>query len=226
MATGGAFALAAGSAHADADAFAAAFDSTGLVTGDETQLPMDSPVSVCGDTVNAEGLLNPAAGNTCANEDEARGSHKPGTPRAGGGADGGATAFAGMIDSSGAFSGDGIKLPVDSPAKVSGDAVSIVIIGDPASGHDSGGKPPEEAVTPPKPAKPAKPAEPAKPAAPPESEEPAAPMPVEEAPAPADAPSLAATGAGNLVGMGLPAAGLVLAGTLLYRRSRSSAARA
>lgn len=223
MATSGALALAAGTARADADAFAAAFDSVGMVTGDEMQLPMDSPVSVCGDTVNAEGLLNPEAGSTCEEGDEARGAHgeESGTSRASdrdGGHGGGTTALAGVIGSPGAVSDDGIRLPVDLPVKVSGNAVSIVAFdeSDFDDSGESGGKPPAQDVTPSKPAAPA----------PPAGDEPAAPMPVEEAPAPAQTPTLAVTGAGDLAGMGLPAAGLVLAGALLYRRSRSSAARA
>ncbi|MCQ0022286.1 chaplin [Streptomyces somaliensis DSM 40738] len=229
MATSGALALAAGTARADADAFAAAFDSVGTVTGDEMQLPMDSPVSVCGDTVNAEGLLNPEAGSTCEDREETRASHGDGSGTSRdsddesdresdreGGHDGGATALAGVIGSPGGLSDDGVRLPVDLPVKVSGDAVSIVAFdeSDFDDSGESGGKPPAQDVTPPEQA------------APPAGDEPAAPVPAEEAPAPEQAPTLAVTGAGDLAGMGLPAAGLVLAGALLYRRSRSSAARA
>ncbi|WP_217551947.1 chaplin [Streptomyces sp. GbtcB6] len=41
--------------------------SPGVISGNGVQLPVDVPVSVCGNTVNVVGLLNPAAGNTCVN---------------------------------------------------------------------------------------------------------------------------------------------------------------
>ncbi|MCP9946231.1 chaplin [Streptomyces somaliensis] len=169
MATSGALALAAGTARADTDAFAAAFDSVGTVTGDEMQLPMDSPVSVCGDTVNAEGLLDPEAGSTCEDREETRASHGDGSGTSRdsddesdresdreGGHDGGATALAGVIGSPGGLSDDGVRLPVDLPVKVSGDAVSIVAFdeSDFDDSGESGGKPPAQDVTPPEQAAP------------------------------------------------------------------------
>ncbi len=84
MATGGALALAASSAQADADASGVAADSPGAVSGNTVQLPVHVPVNACGNTVNVVGLLNPAAGNTCVNQggqghrDEAPGGHGPG----------------------------------------------------------------------------------------------------------------------------------------------------
>ncbi|WP_411573733.1 chaplin [Streptomyces fradiae] len=246
MATSGALALAAGSAQADAGASGAAVGSPGVISGNTVQLPVHVPVNVCGNTVNVVGLLNPAFGNACANKGGgAQGSHKdkPGTPHgsgqggsghggsgheaggSGSGNGGGATADGAAVGSPGVISGNGVQLPVDLPANVSGNSVDVVGIGNPVFGNSSvngGGEPPAQ-VTPPKPAEPTTPPksqEPAKPAAP------AAPKPTEEAPAPAHAPSLAVTGSGDLVGIGLPAAALVLAGALLYRRSRPSAARA
>ncbi|MET9827413.1 chaplin, partial [Streptomyces sp. NPDC006349] len=44
--------------------------SPGLISGNTVQLPVDVPVNVCGNTVNVAGLLNPAAGNSCANTGE------------------------------------------------------------------------------------------------------------------------------------------------------------
>ncbi|MCP9959394.1 chaplin family protein [Streptomyces sudanensis] len=216
MITSGALALAAGSAQADTDPFAAAFDSVGTVAGDEALSSADGPAGVCGGTVDAEGLLGPAAGGICEGEDEKHVSHGEGTATTTlRGAErhvgqGGATALAAVIGSSGATSDGGVPLPADLPVKVVGDAVSIVAVEEPA--FDDSDEPSAQDVAPPKPA------------TPPTSDEPAAPAPMEEAPA--QAPSLAATGAGDLAGMGLPAAGLVLAGALLYRRSRSAAARA
>ncbi|MDT9681438.1 chaplin family protein [Streptomyces sp. TRM76323] len=208
MATGGMLALAAGSAQADADVFDSAFDPAGLVSGDETR-SAHSPAGACGDTMNTEGLLSPAAGGTCADEGERHGSHKDEHGNSHRGDEGGKNPVTGVVDSLG-LSGDDLRLPVDLPGKDSSGAVSIVGTDDPAP--EGGGEAQGQPVTPPKSAEAVATAEVVE--------------PVEEAPAPTEAPALAVTGSGDLVGMGLPAAGLVLAGTLLYRRSRASATRA
>ncbi|MGW0903816.1 chaplin [Streptomyces sp. NPDC002853] len=41
--------------------------SPGVLTGNNAQAPADVPVNACGNTVDVVGLLNPAAGNGCAN---------------------------------------------------------------------------------------------------------------------------------------------------------------
>jgi uncharacterized repeat protein (TIGR01451 family) len=41
--------------------------SPGLLSGNVVQAPVDIPVTVCGNTVNVIGVLNPAAGNACVN---------------------------------------------------------------------------------------------------------------------------------------------------------------
>ncbi|MEV6753714.1 chaplin family protein [Streptomyces sp. NPDC051214] len=41
--------------------------SPGVLTGNNVQTPADVPVNACGNTVDVVGLLNPAAGNGCAN---------------------------------------------------------------------------------------------------------------------------------------------------------------
>ncbi|MFG3493533.1 chaplin family protein [Streptomyces sp. NPDC047928] len=231
MATGGALALAAGSAHADADAAGAAADSPGVISGNTVQLPVDVPVNICGNTVNVVGLLNPAFGNKCANTGGSEGHrHKdrPGTPhgkpgdgKAGSGNTGGASAQSVGKDSPGVISGNGIQLPVDLPVNVSGNSVSFVGIGNPVFGNassNSGGKPPTHVVTPPKP--PVKDRTPGTPATPPKQDETAPPASEGSVPAPHGSVSLAETGAGDLAGLALPAAGLILGGALLYRRFR------
>ncbi|MFB7516166.1 chaplin [Streptomyces sp. NPDC056144] len=165
MVTGGALALSAGAAHADAGAQGAAVGSPGVISGNTIQLPVHVPVNLCGNTVNVVGLLNPAAGNTCANTSSApesggygeeRGgdrAHKdlPGTPRGGeqggggssdngsahGGSSngGGATAETEVKGSPGLLSGNGIQLPIDLPVNVSGNSVNVVGIGNPAVGN-------------------------------------------------------------------------------------------
>ncbi|MFV0130433.1 chaplin [Streptomyces sp. HMX112] len=243
MATGGAFALAAGYAHADADAAGVAANSPGVVSGNVVQLPVAVPVNICGNTVNVVGLLNPAAGNRCENrggqdaENDGGhgGNHKDehATPHGGGASgknSGGASAEAAAVGSPGVIAGNGLQLPVDLPVNVSGNSVNLVGVLNPAFGNTSvngGGdepavntpKPPEEnePVAPPKPDQP-RPSAPSAPAP--------APLPAPEAAAPAPEPqagstSLARTGADDLLGVGLPAAaGLMLAGGLLHRRFR------
>ncbi|MFB7503129.1 chaplin [Streptomyces broussonetiae] len=66
----------AGLALADAGAEGAAVDSPGVLSGNLLQVPVNVPVDVCGNTVDAIALLNPAFGNTCVN----KGDLKPGNP--------------------------------------------------------------------------------------------------------------------------------------------------
>ncbi|MGW7165204.1 chaplin [Streptomyces sp. NPDC054884] len=61
-------------AHADSAAKGVAAGSPGLISGNGVQLPVHIPVNLCGNTVNVVGLLNPAAGNTCANKGGAEAS--------------------------------------------------------------------------------------------------------------------------------------------------------
>ena len=57
-------------AFADAGAEAAAVHSPGVLSGNVVQVPVHIPVNVCGNTVNVIALLNPAFGNTCANDSD------------------------------------------------------------------------------------------------------------------------------------------------------------
>ncbi|KUM95506.1 hypothetical protein AQI88_15580 [Streptomyces cellostaticus] len=128
VAASGAMAVAmpvcAASAADGAAADGSAVGSPGLISGNTVQLPVHVPVNVCGNTVNVVGLLNPAAGNACAN---------------GGGADegrsatsGGASAHGDAQDSPGVLSGNGIQLPVHLPVNVSGNSVDVVGVGNAA----------------------------------------------------------------------------------------------
>jgi hypothetical protein len=62
-------AMGAGSAMASAGAEAAAVGSPGVLSGNVVQVPIHIPVNACGLSVNVIGLLNPAFGNTCINND-------------------------------------------------------------------------------------------------------------------------------------------------------------
>ncbi|MBQ0886454.1 chaplin [Streptomyces sp. RM72] len=204
-----------------AGADGSAAGSPGLISGNTVQLPVDVPVNVCGNTVNVAGLLNPAAGNSCANTGETGASHTgathTGAPHqeagASGGTSGGAVAEGSGKDSPGVLSGDGVQLPVHLPVNVTGNSVNVVGIGNPAVGNestnDSGDRP--------DPARP--PAEPEpEPSAP--EEERADPAPSPHAAPPREEVSLAHTGADHTVPALAGGAALVLGGAALYRRFR------
>ncbi|MCX4669667.1 chaplin [Streptomyces sp. NBC_01381] len=52
---------------ADADAVGTASDSPGILSGNSVQAPADVPVNACGNSVDAVGVANAAAANSCAN---------------------------------------------------------------------------------------------------------------------------------------------------------------
>ncbi|WP_031002704.1 chaplin [Streptomyces sp. NRRL F-5727] len=237
LVTGGALALSAGAAHADSGAEGAAVGSPGVGSGNTIQLPVHVPVNLCGNTVNVVGLLNPAAGNSCANtsapagesadsgtgrthKDEAltpRGGEQTGTESRGGSSDGGAvngggaTAESHTEGSPGVLSGNGIQLPIDLPVNVVGNSVNVVGIGNPAVGNTgvNGPSTPEEPQVEIPTPRPQTPVRnvPPKPVA--EQEKPEAPAPV---PAPAPAPQ-GETGTASLAATGSESAGLAAAGS-------------
>jgi hypothetical protein len=59
----------AGVAAASAGAEGAAVGSPGVLSGNLIQVPVHIPVNACGLTVNVVGILNPAFGNTCINNE-------------------------------------------------------------------------------------------------------------------------------------------------------------
>jgi small secreted domain DUF320 len=54
-------------AMADSGAEGSAVNSPGILSGNVIQIPVHVPINACGNTVNVLALLNPAAGNSCAN---------------------------------------------------------------------------------------------------------------------------------------------------------------
>ncbi|UFR06439.1 chaplin [Streptomyces sp. Go40/10] len=186
---------------ADADGTAAG--SPGLVSGNGIQLPVHVPVNVCGNTVNVVGLLNPAAGNACAN--------RSGAGRGGAtAASGGASAHGRTTDSPGVISGNGIQLPVDVPVNVTGNSVDVVGVGNPATGNHAANEPGDSPRTPkPTTATPRAPKPPA----------PARSHPAPHTPRP-EASSLARTGADLAAPAAAGSAALLVAGAVLYRRFR------
>jgi hypothetical protein len=207
-------------AFADSGADGAAAGSPGVISGNTIQLPVHVPVNVCGNTVNVVGLLNPAAGNSCANDSgrKAGGVHRDGGKNTGG-SHGGAVAQGGEKDSPGVLSGNGVQLPIHLPVNLSGNSVSVVGIGNPAVGNHSentsGDHPHHPAPPTPAPPTPAKPHP--------------GPTPMTEVkghPAqPAAQAALAHTGADGTVPAAVTSAALLLGGVALYRRHRPRAGR-
>ncbi|MDV9174592.1 chaplin, partial [Streptomyces sp. W16] len=116
-------------AFADSAADGSAAGSPGVISGNTIQLPVHVPANVCGNTVNVVGLLNPAAGNSCANA--GGGTKSPGRPR------GGASAQGREKDSPGVLSGNGVQLPIHLPVNVTGNSVNVVGVGNPVVGNRS-----------------------------------------------------------------------------------------
>jgi hypothetical protein len=190
-------------AYADSAADGETAGSPGAVSGNTIQLPVHVPVNLCGNTVNVVGLLNPAAGNTCVNEG---GKDSP--------APAGAAAQSSGKDSPGVVSGNGVQLPVHLPVNVSGNGVSVVGVGNAATGNSSvntSGEQPAE--TPVKPT-PEPEAAPPKAHPGPKADEPGQPV-----------ASLAHTGADQTLPAVAGSAALVLGGAALYRRFRPQSTR-
>ncbi|GGZ78487.1 chaplin [Streptomyces echinoruber] len=82
LGTGAVVLSGAGLASADANAGAAAVGSPGVLSGNVVQVPINVPINLCGNTVDALALLNPAFGNTCVNDggkkhdDKHKGEHE------------------------------------------------------------------------------------------------------------------------------------------------------
>ncbi|MGW3952010.1 chaplin [Streptomyces sp. NPDC004752] len=205
-------------AHADSAADGAAAGSPGVLSGNTIQLPVHIPVNVCGNTVNVAGLLNPAAGNTCANRGGVGVGSGAGVGSGGAASSGGASAQGVGKDSPGVVSGNGIQVPVHLPVNVSGNTVNVVGVGNPAVGNESANTPggPPAKPTPQPPAKP-----PTTPPAPPRAHHPAPTAPRPAAP-PADA-ALAHTGTDLTAPAVAASAALLLSGAALYRRYRPGA---
>ncbi|GLF96218.1 chaplin [Streptomyces yaizuensis] len=247
VAAGGALALGGGYAHAGSDASGAAVGSPGVGSGNAVQVPVHVPVNACGNSVNLIGLLNPSFGNNCVNESSGPAVPPPVAPPGGPGTPpgglppvavptgGGATASGVAAGSPGVGSGNVVQVPVEVPVNACGNSVDAGGVLNPTFGNECVNesaappvvpppvKPPTPPVKPPTPpvkppTPPVKPPTPGNPVKPPTPSEPGGPTPNEPK------AQLAETGSGSL-GVIIPVgAGMLLAGAVLYRRARTSAA--
>ena len=223
-AASGALAVTGGIAYADAGASGTASDSPGVASGNSVQAPVHVPVNVCGNTIDVIGLLNPAAGNSCANTSDGGGSG--GSSPSGGSSSSGGGAHAGgsTSDSPGVGSGNNIQLPIDVPVNACGNSVDVIGIGNPAGGNDCANEestPPP--VTPPSkpPVTPHHPGTPEKPVTPRTPHKPNEPG-TQTVTQPKGESQLAQTGSTLPLGVtGAASAGALLAGAVLYRRARA-----
>ncbi|MFD3838404.1 chaplin [Streptomyces sp. NPDC058642] len=141
-------------AVADSDASGAAKGSPGVLSGNDVQAPVDVPVNACGNSVDVVALLNPAFGNSCANDpgspkdgasygddsgygDESGyggGSHSPSGDATHGRAEG----------SPGVLSGNNTQAPVEVPVNACGNTADVISGLNPAYGNDCGSGGPGE----------------------------------------------------------------------------------
>ncbi|ALV48733.1 chaplin [Streptomyces althioticus] len=195
-------------AYADSGAEGVAAGSPGVASGNSVQLPVHVPVNVCGNTVNVVGLLNPAAGNTCVNEDvrheAAAGSSKGASDASDASSTSGASAEGGAHGSPGLLSGNGVQLPVHVPVNVTGNSVNVVGIGNPSTDNSSVNESGERPGPAPERTVPAR----------------TLPAPVAQEAAPAEQVALAETGADHTVPVLATGAAMFLGGVALYRRAR------
>ncbi|MFJ1981145.1 chaplin [Streptomyces albogriseolus] len=193
-------------AYADSGAEGVAAGSPGVASGNSVQLPVHVPVNVCGNTVNVVGLLNPAAGNTCVNEDVRHEDASHGSSGSAQGASGvsGASAEVDAHGSPGLLSGNGVQLPVHAPVNVTGNSVNVVGIGNPSTDNSSVNTPGERPEPVPVRTVPAR----------------TLPAPAPRHAAPAEQVALAETGADHTLPVLASGAAMFLGGVALYRRAR------
>ncbi|MFE1953842.1 MULTISPECIES: chaplin [Streptomyces] len=226
-AASGALAVTGGIAYADAGATGTASDSPGVASGNSVQAPVHVPVNVCGNTIDVIGLLNPAAGNSCANTSDASDDDGSGDDSYGGSSSSGGGSHAGghTSDSPGVGSGNNVQLPIDLPVNACGNTVDVIGIGNPAGGNDcANGESTPPPVTPPTepPVTPHHPGTPEKPPVTPRTPDQPNKPGTQTVTPPKGQSQLAETGSSLPIGAaGAASAGALLAGAVLYRRAKA-----
>ncbi|MFG2027964.1 chaplin [Streptomyces sp. NPDC048825] len=222
----GVLAVTGGYAHADSGANGSSSDSSGVLSGNSVEAPVDVQANVCGNTVNVVGLLNPAVGNSCANEGGGSGNSSGG----------GSQADGPTGDSSGIGSGNHVRVPVDVPLNVCGNGVNVGGIGNEAAGNGCANIEGDHETSPPghgeqtPPGNPGDQEQPGTPQQPPsaDAEQVDASKPnnpdTQAVAQPKGSAQLAATGSELPIGLVLPVgAGALLMGAVLYRKARAAA---
>ncbi|WP_319020185.1 chaplin [Streptomyces peucetius] len=188
-------------------------NSPGVLSGNNVQAPVDVPVNVCGNSVNVGGLLNPVSGNGCANGSGATtpGTPDPGTPDPG-------TPDPGTPDPGTPDPGTPDPGTPDPGTPDPGTPETPETPGTPET--------PETPGTPETPETPGTPETPATPASPATPETPGTPTgpntPESRTVTPPGGAQLAETGMDALDVVAPAGVGLLLAGAVLYRRTRAA----
>ncbi|SCK53929.1 chaplin [Streptomyces sp. WMMB 322] len=211
-----------GTAFADSAVQGTAGNSGGVLSGNNVQAPISAPINVCGNTVTVLGALNSASGTSCGG--------------------GGSTSVSGSSgNSEGIGSGNNIQAPIDVPVNVCGNGINAVGEGSPASADCGGGAettpPGDDGPDNPGPDDPG-PDNPGPDNPGPDNPGPDNPGPDNPGGSGDDTPTsdvrtqsepmseLAQTGAGEMIGIGVPlSAGLLVGGFVLYRRAARLAQR-
>ncbi|MHA5048726.1 chaplin [Streptomyces sp. SD15] len=221
------------SAFADTHAAGAAEDP-GVLSGNSMEVPVEVPVNLCGNTVDAFAVLNHASGNSCGNTSD---KTEYGSPERDSGDSGDGTADTRVTGvargSSSPLSGNSVKVPVEVPVNLCGNTVGAIsafnyAVGNPCDnvsyGDDGYGT---EEETPPSPSTSQTPPPPSKTTPPPTR---VTPPPTRVTPPPADEqpgepPTMAETGSGGLVAASTAGAALIAGGVVMYRRGRAASHR-
>ncbi|GHB22950.1 hypothetical protein GCM10010377_11030 [Streptomyces viridiviolaceus] len=131
-------------ALADSIAVGATEDSSGLLSGNNIQAPIEVPVNVCGNTIGAAAALNSATGNACGNTSNgdqssasSSGAASTGSSSTGSSA-GGSRAVGTTEDASGLVSGNNIQAPLSVPVNVCGNTVDVLAALNSATGNSCG----------------------------------------------------------------------------------------
>ena len=116
--------LCGSAAFADADASGQTTDSSGVLAGNNVQVPVHLPLNACGNSVDVVGVLNPAFGTSCANESGSDDSSS------------GASASSSTEGSSGVLSGNTVQIPVHAPVNACGNSVDVIGVLNGAADND------------------------------------------------------------------------------------------
>ncbi|MFM9700647.1 chaplin, partial [Streptomyces europaeiscabiei] len=205
--------------------------SPGVASGNHVQVPVHVPVNVCGNSVNVIGIGNPAADNDCYNGGGGHGDGGHGSSHGGSRADGHTSGSPGVA------SGNHVQVPVDVPVNLCGNNISVIGIGNGATGNDCGNSggggahenpggghqnPPGdfEEASPQVPGKPSAPGKPGGEIAGGDTNTPG----TQTVTQPDGAAQLARTGGDLPLGLALPVgAGALIGGALIYRKARAAA---
>ncbi len=118
---------AAGGSDSGSSATAVTEHSGGILSGNTVQAPVNLPLNVCGNQVNAAAVHNKAHGSTCGTG---------GGPGSDAGNGGGSSATAVTEHSGGILSGDIIQAPVNVPLNACGNQANVIAVKNKVAGTD------------------------------------------------------------------------------------------